>query len=60
MGNPFSDFLVTLAAERDFDNLPDRRQTPLMRKLIASAPHNSGCVSGVIADMGRAILGELS
>ena len=36
------------------------RQTPLMRKLIASTPHNSGCVSGVIADMGRAILGELS
>ncbi len=31
-----------------------------MRKLIASTPHNSGCVSGVIADMGRAILGELS
>ena len=60
MGNPVSDFLVTLAAERDINNLPAGRQTPLMRKLIASTPHNSGCVSGVIADMGRAILGELS
>jgi len=58
MGNPFSDFLVKIAAERDLKNLPAKRQTPLMRKLIASAPHNGGCVSGVIADMTRAMLGE--
>lgn len=58
MGNPFSDFLVKLSAQRDFNNLPANRQTPLMRKLVASAPHNSGCVSAVLADMTRAMLGE--
>jgi len=58
MGNPFSDFLVKLSAQRDVNNLPANRQTPLMRKLVASAPHNSGCVSGVLADMTRAMLGE--
>ena len=58
MGNPFSDFLVKLSAERDFNNLPERRQTPMMRKLLASGPHNGGCVSGVIADMTRAMLGQ--
>jgi len=58
MGNPVSDFLVKLAAERDLRNLPDKRQTPLMKKLIASAPHNGGCVSAVLFDMTRAMLGE--
>lgn len=58
MGNPFSNFLVKLSAERDFANLPEKRQTPLMRKLLASAPHNGGCVSAVIADMSRAMLGQ--
>ncbi|PZF76312.1 amidohydrolase [Aestuariivirga litoralis] len=58
MGNPFSDFLVRLAAERDVRNMPEGRRTPLMRKLMAGAPHNGGCVSGVIADMTRAMLGQ--
>jgi predicted amidohydrolase YtcJ len=58
MGNPFSDFLVKLSAERDFNNLPDKRRTPLMRKLMASAPHNPGCVSGTLMDLSRAMLGE--
>jgi predicted amidohydrolase YtcJ len=58
MGNPVSDFLVKLAAERDLRNLPEKRQTSLMKKLMASAPHNGGCVSAVIADMTRAMLGE--
>lgn len=58
MGNPFSDLLVKLAAQRDLNSLPANRQTPLMRKLVASAPHNSGCVSGVLADLTRAMLGE--
>ena len=58
MGSPFSDFLVKLAADRELRNLPERRQTPMMRKLMAGAPHNGGCVSGVIADMTRAMLGE--
>ena len=53
-----SDFLVKLSAQRDFNNLPAKRQTPMMRKLLASAPHNAGCVSGVLADMTRAMLGE--
>jgi predicted amidohydrolase YtcJ len=57
MGNPFSNFLVKLSAERDFANLPDGRQTPMMRKLLASAPHNPGCVSAVLADLSRAMLG---
>lgn len=58
MGNPFSDFLVRLAAERDLQNLPEKRRTPLMQKLVAGAPHNSGCVSAVIADLNRAMLGR--
>ena len=58
MGNPFSNFLVKLSAERDFANLPEKRQTPMMKKLLASAPHNPGCVSAVLADMTRAMLGE--
>jgi hypothetical protein len=33
MGNPFSNFLVKLSAERDFANLPADRQTPMMKKL---------------------------
>jgi predicted amidohydrolase YtcJ len=58
MGNPFSDFLVRLAAEREIMNLPPERQTSLMRKLIAAAPHNNGCVSNVVADLTRAMLGQ--
>ena len=58
MGNPFSDFLVRLAAEREIMNLPPERQTSLMRKLIAAAPHNNGCVSNVVADLTRAMLGK--
>jgi hypothetical protein len=60
MGNPFSDFLVRLSAARDFANLPTNRQTPLMKKLLASAPHTSGCVSAVLADMSNAMLGGRS
>jgi predicted amidohydrolase YtcJ len=58
MGNPFSDFLVKLSAERDFNNLAPNRRTPLMRKLLASAPHNGGCVSGALVDMASAMLGQ--
>ena len=39
-------------------NLPPERQTLLMRKLIAAAPHNKGCVSNVVADLTRAMLGQ--
>ena len=58
MGNPFSDFLVKLSAQRDFNNLAPNRRTPLMRKLLASAPHNGGCVSGALVDMASAMLGQ--
>lgn len=58
MGNPFSDFLVRLSAEREIMNLPPKRQTPMMRKLIAAAPHNNGCVSNVVADLALAMLGR--
>jgi len=58
MGNSFSNFLVRLSAERDFANLPADRQTPIMKKLLAGAPHNPGCVSAVLADMTRVMLGE--
>jgi predicted amidohydrolase YtcJ len=47
----FSRFLVTLASERDFRSLPEKRRTPLMKKLLSSAPHNRGCVGGVMADI---------
>ena len=49
--NPFSSFLATLAVERDFRNLPEKRQTPLNRKILANAPHNRGCVSAVMLDL---------
>ena len=49
--HPFSTFLATLAVERDFRNLPEKRQTPLTRKILANAPHNRGCVSGVMFDI---------
>ena len=39
-------------------NLPPERQTSLMRKLIAAAPHNNGCVSNLVADLTRAMLGQ--
>ena len=54
--NGFSHFLAALAAERDFRSLPEKRQTPLMKKLLASAPHNRGCVGGVMADITEAML----
>jgi hypothetical protein len=56
--NPFQKFLIELAVERDFRNLPERRQTPLNRKILASAPHNRGCVSAVMFDMLNLMLGE--
>ena len=37
--------------DRDFRNLPEKRQTPMNRKILANAPHNRGCVSGVLFDM---------
>jgi hypothetical protein len=49
--HPFSTFLATLAVDRDFRNLPEKRQTPLTRKILANAPHNRGCVSGVMFDI---------
>ena len=30
----------------------------LLRKLIAAAPHNNGCVSNVVSDLTRAMLGQ--
>jgi urease alpha subunit len=56
--NPVSTFLATLAAERDFRNLPEKRQTRLNRKIMAKAPHNRGCVSAVMLDLTRAMMGE--
>jgi predicted amidohydrolase YtcJ len=57
--HPFSTFLAALAVERDFRNLPEKRQTPMTRKLLASAPHNKGCMSGVMADMVEAMVAGL-
>jgi predicted amidohydrolase YtcJ len=54
--NGFSKLLATLAAERDFRSLPEKRQTPLVKKLAASGPHDRGCVSGVMADIIEAML----
>ena len=54
--HPFSTFLTALANERDFRNLPENRQTPLNRKIMASGPHNRACVSAVLADLTEAML----
>ncbi len=56
--NAFSSFLATLAVERDFRRLPEKRQTPLNRKILANAPHNRGCVSAVMLDLAVAMAGE--
>lgn len=56
---PFARFLTALASEREFRGLPDRRQTPFMRKLAAGSPHNPACVSGVLSDLAQAMLGEV-
>ena len=56
--NPFSTFLAAMAVDRDFRNLPEKRQTALNRKILANAPHNRGCVSGVMFDIVRAMTGE--
>ena len=53
--NPFSTFLAAMAVDRDFRNLPEKRQTALNRKILANAPHNRGCVSGVMFDIVRAM-----
>jgi hypothetical protein len=42
--------------ERDFRSLPEKRQTPLTRKLLASAPHNRGCMTSVMGDMMQEML----
>ncbi len=57
MGNPFSDFLIRLAAEHDSANPSGKHPTPLMSQRFASAPLDGGCVSDVIADLTRAMLG---
>jgi predicted amidohydrolase YtcJ len=56
--HPLSRMLANMAVERDFSNLPEKRQTPLNRKILANAPHNRGCVSAVMLDMLRAMTGE--
>lgn len=58
LGHPFSDFLAALATQRELKSMPEGRQTPLMKKLVASAPHNGGCVCGLLFDLQRVILGE--
>jgi predicted amidohydrolase YtcJ len=56
--HPFSTFLASLAVERDFRNLPEKRQTPMNRKIMGNAPHNRGCVSGVMFEMINSMAGE--
>jgi hypothetical protein len=47
-----------MAVERDLRSLPEKRQTPLNRKILANAPHNRGCVSAVLADLTEAMLAK--
>jgi adenine deaminase len=54
--NGLSKLFAALALERDFRNMPENRQTPLVRKLLSGTPHNPGCVSGVLADLTEAML----
>jgi urease alpha subunit len=56
--HPFSKLLTEMAVERDFRRLPEKRQTPLNRKILANAPHNRGCVSAVMADLMNAMAGN--
>lgn len=57
MGTPFSNFLTRLATQRDLNSMPQKYKTPLIRKLVAANPQHGTCVSGVLFDMTRAILG---
>jgi hypothetical protein len=47
-----------MAVERDLRSLPEKRQTPLTRKILASSPHNRACVSAVLADITEAMLSK--
>jgi predicted amidohydrolase YtcJ len=56
--SPIARFLTALASEREIRSLPSGRQTPFMRRLAAGSPHSPACVSGVLSDLTRAMLGE--
>jgi predicted amidohydrolase YtcJ len=56
--HPVSRFLAAMAVERDFRSLPEKRQTPMTRKILSNSPHNRACVSAVLADLTAAMLGK--
>jgi hypothetical protein len=56
--HPFSKLLAAMAADRDLRSLPEKRQTPMTRKILANSPHNRACVSAVLADLTEAMLSK--
>ncbi|MFO1089434.1 MAG: amidohydrolase [Hyphomicrobiales bacterium] len=59
MEGSFSDVLRRIAVEREFRLLPEKRQTKLNRTVLASAMHDGGCVSPVLADLTNAMIAGL-
>jgi predicted amidohydrolase YtcJ len=54
--SPFSSFLRAAAADREFRLLPEKRQTPRNRAMLARAMHNSACLGPVMAELTGAIV----
>jgi hypothetical protein len=56
--HPVSKFLAAMAVDRDLRSLPEKRQTPMTRKILSNSPHNRACVSAVLADLTEAMLSK--
>jgi predicted amidohydrolase YtcJ len=56
--HPVSKFLAAMAVDRDLRSLPEKRQTPMIRKILSNSPHNRACVSAVLADLTEAMLSK--
>jgi predicted amidohydrolase YtcJ len=56
--HPVSKFLSAMAVDRDLRSLPEKRQTPMTRKILSNSPHNRACVSAVLADLTEAMLSK--
>jgi predicted amidohydrolase YtcJ len=51
----FSNFLRSLAVDREFNALPAPRRTPEARAMIAAAPHDALCFAPVLNELAMAV-----
>jgi hypothetical protein len=52
----FANALKAIAVEREFRLLPEKRQTPMTRRLLASSMHTNACVGAAMAELTEAML----